>query len=134
MAQMINDLTVLVNAVDTVLTTNTLIVPSVVVDTREALSGVVHVKFKTTTGGASNTIKVYGIYSPDGANFDDASTTLIKELGTIVCPNDTAYHITTIPLTADAVTANYMKLGFYCNAASNVGYVNDARVTMRRPN
>lgn len=133
MAQLINDLTQIISA-DTTCTTSANTSAAVNIDTREALSGMVHLKFKTSTAGASNTFKVYAQYSPDGTTWDDINNNLCREVATITCPNDTTDHIASIPLTADVVAGNYMRLYFYTTIASNALVVRDAKVAIRRPN
>ncbi|MDT8900941.1 hypothetical protein [Anaeroselena agilis] len=137
MAQLVNNQTQLLN-VNLTGTTNTAVCglqngSEVIVDLREAISGELQIKFATTTGGASNTIRVFVQPSYNGVDFVDRNISLMREVGTIVCPNDTADHIASLNLTADMVGYSYAKVCFYANAASNVTVIKDARFITRVP-
>lgn len=119
--------------VDTVLTTTTLIVPAINIDIREGLSGVLHIKFKCSTApGTGKSLTVYGIYSPDTVTWDEAAIAQNKVLGSFALPNDTLDHIVTIQLDGLGVAGNYMRLGLYCDAATNYGVARDVRAWIRK--
>jgi hypothetical protein len=122
-----------IQTVDLTLTTSTFITLSTSFDAREALSGALHIKFKTTTGAASKTLKVYLMGSKDNVTFDDGDSTLLTELASFALPNNTNDHNVTLPLDGVTLSANYYKVGLLCDAASNYGVLRSLTASIRKP-
>ena len=131
MARIVNTITN-VSTTATTLTTSTLITLATTVDTREALSGALHINFSMTTAQASRKIDIYALYSRDGTNFDTARVDLANKIGTINMPPDTTAHDVTIPLDGVTLSAQYMRIALWCDATSNVGRSNAVRVSIRK--
>lgn len=132
MARMNNTNTVIASS-DTTLTTSTVITLAQAVDIREALSGALHIKFKCSTGpGTGKTLSVYGLFSQDNSTFDSGEIALANLLGSFSLPNDTSDHYITIPLDGVILSANYMKVALYCDAASNYGVLRTMNMSVRK--
>jgi hypothetical protein len=130
---MVTNNTLAVCSADVTLTTSAVIVLPQVIDIREALSGLIQLKYKSTTApGTGKILHVYILHSLDGVNFDEAVTASMIEVGNFAMANDTADHLVPVPLDGVTLTGKDIKVAIMADAASNYGVLRKLDILTRK--
>jgi hypothetical protein len=106
---------------------------NVSVDTQQALGGVLHLKFKMSTGVTGKTFAVYASYSNDDSVYDDVSLAQINKLGDVVIQDTTTSdQVTTLLIDPAKMMAKYFKVQIY-NASGQTLQVRYVKASVRIP-